>query len=133
MVSNLLYSTVAALLLTLTATAQAEILLDVDTTTQLMYVYDDDELLEVMEVSTGKEGKETPVGEFTILQKKVKHTSSIYKSSMPYMQRLTWDGIAIHQGDISKNYASHGCIRVSSENAAKLYELTKLGTRVYIR
>lgn len=115
------------------APASAEIVLDVDTQTQLMWVYDDDELLEIIEVSTGREGMETPAGEYEILQKRERHRSSIYGSSMPYMQRLTWTGIAIHEGDVSENYASHGCIRVSHENAVKLYGYTKIGTKVYVR
>lgn len=123
----------AAAALAIASPAAAEIILDVDTQAQLMYVYDDDELIEVVEVSTGKEGKETPLGEYVILQKQVKHRSSIYGSSMPYMQRLTWDGIAIHAGDISRNFASHGCIRVASENAKWLYDITKVGTKVYVR
>ena len=98
-----------------------------------MYVYDDEELLEVLPISTGRAGKETPVGEFSILQKREKHVSSIYKSSMPYMQRLTWTGIAIHAGDISEPYTSHGCIRVNYEDAKRLFSMTKNGTRVYVR
>ena len=119
--------------LTLPSLAQSEVILDVDTQAQVVYVYDDDELLEVIPASTGRIGKETPLGEFTILQKREKHISSIYKSSMPYMQRLTWTGIAIHAGDITEPYASHGCIRVSYEDARKLFSMTKNGTKVYVR
>jgi hypothetical protein len=84
-------------------------------------------------VSTGKKGKRTPTGVFTILQRKVDHESSIYKGAkMPHMQRLTWDGIAIHAGRLPGYPASAGCVRVPEDFAEKLYSVTSIGTTVII-
>lgn len=100
---------------------------------QRAFVYRGGALIAASTVSTGKEGKETPVGTFTILQKKVMHRSNLYNDApMPYMQRLTWDGIAIHAGDLPGYPASHGCIRVPAEFAKKLYSLTELGAIVTV-
>jgi len=84
-------------------------------------------------VSTGKPGHETPSGVFTILQKHVEHYSSKYDSApMPYMQRLTWYGVALHAGNLPGYPASHGCIRLPSGFAKLLYGATKLGMTVVI-
>src|SRR5580704_3728151 len=84
-------------------------------------------------VSTGKQGKKTPTGVFTVLQKKVQHESSIYKGAqMPHMQRLTWTGIALHAGNLPGYPASAGCVRLPVDFAAKLYTVTTLGTTVII-
>ncbi len=84
-------------------------------------------------VSTGKADKATPTGVFTILQKKVDHTSSIYKGAkMPHMQRLTWSGVALHAGHLPGYPASAGCVRMPVDFAAKLYSVTTNGTTVII-
>ncbi len=84
-------------------------------------------------VSTGKANKRTPTGVFTVLQKKVDHTSSIYKGAkMPHMQRLTWSGIALHAGHLPGYPASAGCVRMPVDFAAKLYSVTTNGTTVII-
>src|SRR6202045_4979474 len=84
-------------------------------------------------VSTGKPGKKTPTGVFTVLQKKVHHESSIYKGAkMPHMQRLTWTGIALHAGHLPGYPASAGCVRLPVDFAAKLYPVTNLGTTVIV-
>ena len=84
-------------------------------------------------VSTGKAGHTTPTGVFTILQKQIKHYSSKYDSApMPYMQRLTWEGVALHAGNLPGYPASHGCIRLPSTFAKLLYGTTKLGMTVVI-
>jgi hypothetical protein len=84
-------------------------------------------------ISTGTKGHTTPTGVFTILQKKVDHESSIYKGAkMPHMQRLTWTGIAMHAGNLPGYPASHGCVRLPSDFAMKLYSVTTLGTTVII-
>src|SRR5262249_10518381 len=84
-------------------------------------------------VSTGAEGHPTPTGIFTILQKKVDHESSIYKGAkMPYMQRLTWDGIAMHAGRLPGYPASKGCVRLPVDFAEKLYSVTSSGTTVIV-
>lgn len=100
---------------------------------QKLYVYRAATLVAVSSVSTGKTGHETPVGEFTILQKKVDHTSNRYDDApMPYMQRITWDGVAIHAGRDPGYAASHGCMRVPIAFAKRLYAVTRLGAQVLI-
>ena len=100
---------------------------------QRAYVYRGGQMIAAATVSTGRDGKETPSGTFTILQKKVDHRSNLYDSApMPFMQRLTWDGVAIHAGKNPGFPASHGCIRVPTAFARKLYEVTALGTEVTV-
>lgn len=100
---------------------------------QRMHVYRGGELIAASTVSTGKEGKETPVGEYPILQKRVMHHSNLYDSApMPFMQRLTWDGIALHAGANPGYPASHGCIRLPKQFAQKLFGATSLGAVVYV-
>jgi hypothetical protein len=100
---------------------------------QRAYVYRDGTLIGVSTVSTGKAGKETPVGEFTILQKKPFHRSNLYSNApMPWMQRLTWTGIALHAGHLPGYPASHGCIRLPAAFARRLYDLTDLGATVSV-
>jgi hypothetical protein len=100
---------------------------------QRMYVYRNGLLIGVTTVSTGTKGRETPTGVFTVLQKKVRHFSNLYNSApMPYMQRLTWDGIAMHAGKLPGYPASHGCIRLPMAFAKLLYPVTRLGMTVVI-
>ncbi|WP_157217097.1 L,D-transpeptidase family protein [Flavisphingomonas formosensis] len=100
---------------------------------QLAWVYRGGTQIGVTTVSTGKVGHETPTGSFSILQKAVMHRSNLYNSApMPYMQRLTWDGIALHAGQISGQPASHGCVRLPSAFAPLLYKATSLGATVVI-
>lgn len=84
-------------------------------------------------VSTGSAGHETPTGVFTILQKQVEHYSSKYDNApMPYMQRLTWQGVALHAGKLPGYPASHGCIRLPAGFAQRLYRETGVGMTVVI-
>ena len=84
-------------------------------------------------VSTGRPGYRTPTGVFTILQKHVEHYSTTYDNApMPYMQRLTWRGIALHAGQLPGYPASHGCIRLPNGFARLLYGVTRLGMTVVI-
>ena len=84
-------------------------------------------------VSTGQTGYETPVGVFSLLQKQEEHYSNIYDdASMPFMQRITWSGIALHAGVLPGYPASHGCIRMSYDFAQQLFPLTRLGLRVVV-
>ena len=100
---------------------------------QILYVYRNGVRIGHSTVSSGKPGKATPTGVFTILQKKVRHESSIYKGAkMPHMQRLTWSGIALHAGYLPGYPASAGCVRMPVDFAAKLYSVTGLGTTVII-
>jgi len=100
---------------------------------QLAYVYRGDTLIGMSTVSTGKEGHETPTGSFSILQKRERHFSNRYNNApMPFMQRLTWDGIALHAGAIPGTPASHGCVRFPIAFARHLYRVTELGAKVHI-
>jgi lipoprotein-anchoring transpeptidase ErfK/SrfK len=100
---------------------------------QKAYVFRGGELVTTSRVSTGKPGHRTPVGTFSILQKAVHHHSSKYDNApMPYMQRLTSYGIALHAGHVPGYPASHGCIRLPRSFAKKLYGLTDVGTKVTV-
>jgi hypothetical protein len=100
---------------------------------QKLFVYRNGVSIGGSTVSTGKAGHPTPTGVFTILQKKVDHESSTYKGAkMPHMQRLTWDGIAMHAGRLPGYPASHGCVRLPEEFAEKLYSVTKCGTTIIV-
>jgi hypothetical protein len=100
---------------------------------QTAWVFRGSELVATTPVSTGKKGYETPVGRFRILQKKVEHYSSKYDNApMPYMQRLTSYGVALHAGRVPGYPASHGCIRLPHGFARKLYNMTSGSTRVTV-
>ncbi|WP_109809515.1 L,D-transpeptidase family protein [Sphingosinithalassobacter portus] len=100
---------------------------------QRAYVYRGGLLIGVATVSTGMAGHETPTGEFPILQKAEFHRSNIYSNApMPFMQRLTWDGIALHAGHNPGRPASHGCIRLPREFARRLFRMTERGSLVTI-
>ncbi len=84
-------------------------------------------------VSTGISGRETPAGIFSIVQKEEYHRSNLYDdASMPFMERITWSGIALHAGVLPGYPASHGCVRMPENFAEKLYGLTEVGMRVMI-
>jgi hypothetical protein len=84
-------------------------------------------------VSTGATGYETPAGVFSIVQKKEMHESNLYEDGkMPFMQRITWTGIALHAGVLPGRPASHGCVRMPPQFAEQLFPLTDLGMRVVI-
>lgn len=100
---------------------------------QRAYVFEGSRLIASSRVSTGRRGHATPVGSFRILEKKVKHRSNRYANApMPYMQRLTYYGIALHAGHLPGYPASHGCIRLPWGFARKLYNLTERGTVVTV-
>ncbi|MCF6312487.1 MAG: L,D-transpeptidase [Verrucomicrobiales bacterium] len=100
---------------------------------QIAYVYRNGINIARSTVSTGKSGHDTPTGVFTILQRHVDHESSIYKGAkMPYMQRLTWGGIAMHAGNLPGYPASHGCVRLPYEFSKKLFTVTQNGSTVVI-
>ena len=84
-------------------------------------------------VSTGTKGRETPAGVFAIVEKKEDHRSNMYDDAhMPHMQRITWNGIALHGGPLPGYAASHGCIRMPFGFADKLFPKTRIGMRVII-
>jgi L,D-transpeptidase catalytic domain len=84
-------------------------------------------------VSTGVLGHPTPMGVFSVIEKDRYHNSNIYSGApMPYMQRITWSGVALHEGVLPGHPASHGCIRMSHDFAMRLWPITKLGVRVIV-
>jgi hypothetical protein len=102
-------------------------------TEQVAYVYRNGIRIARSSVSTGRPGHPTPTGVFTILEKEVHHTSSIYKGAeMPYMERVTWGGIALHAGDLPGYPDSHGCVRLPLEFSKLLFGVTMKGATVII-
>ncbi|MEZ2130295.1 MULTISPECIES: L,D-transpeptidase family protein [unclassified Sinorhizobium] len=101
---------------------------------QSLVVYDGSTVVATSKVSTGKDGHHTPSGIFSILEKERYHESNIYSNSpMPFMQRLTWSGIALHESSFVPGYpASHGCVRMPKAFAKMLYEMTERGVHVII-
>lgn len=101
--------------------------------TQRAYAYRNGVRIGASTVSSGKPGHKTPTGVFTILQKNKDHKSNLYNNApMPYMQRLTWDGIALHAGNLPGYPASHGCIRLPLEFSKRLFEASHLGMTVVV-
>ena len=101
---------------------------------QELKIYDGGVVVATSRVSTGKAGHSTPTGIFSILEKKRTHFSNIYDSApMPFMQRLTWSGIALHASNSVPSYpASHGCVRLPQAFAAKVYGITRTGDTVVV-
>lgn len=100
---------------------------------QRIYVFDGSTLVAFSTMSSGKKGHATPTGSFPILQKNIDHKSNLYNDApMPYMQRLTWDGIALHAGHIPGYPASHGCLRLPMPFAKSLFGITKMNQVVTI-
>ena len=100
---------------------------------QRIYVFDGGTLVAFSTMSSGKKGHATPTGSFKILQKNIDHKSNLYNDApMPYMQRLTWDGIALHAGHIPGYPASHGCLRLPLAFAKSLYSITKMDQTVIV-
>ncbi|UZK70012.1 L,D-transpeptidase [Sphingomonas sp. S1-29] len=100
---------------------------------QRAYVYRNGVVIGVSTASTGTPANATPTGVFTILQKKVDHVSNLYDDApMPFMQRLTWGGVALHAGKVPGYPASHGCIRLPAAFARLLYGVTTRGMTVII-
>ena len=100
---------------------------------QMAYLYRGGELIAASTISSGKPGNDTPTGIFPIKEKKVMHRSRKYDNApMPHMQRLDDYGIALHAGYLPGRPASHGCVRLPAEFAAKLFRVTDVGTKVLI-
>jgi hypothetical protein len=100
---------------------------------QRVSLFDNGALIARSSVSTGTQGHPTPLGVFSVISKQRWHRSNIYSAApMPYMQRITWSGIALHAGVVPGHPASHGCIRLKNDFAIRLWHLSKRGTRVII-
>lgn len=96
-------------------------------------LYANGQLVAHTPISSGTASHPTPTGVFSVIQKNRHHRSNIYSGApMPYMQRLTWSGIALHQGQLPGYPASHGCIRLPGDFANFLWRTTKLGARVIV-
>src|SRR5512132_3344644 len=112
---------------------EGPLLIVASVTEQVAYVYRNGIRIARSSVSTGRPGHPTPTGVFTILEKEVHHTSSIYKgAAMPYMERVTWGGIALHAGDLPGYPDSHGCVRLPLEFSKLLFGVTMKGATVII-
>jgi hypothetical protein len=84
-------------------------------------------------VSTGTTGRETPAGVFAVVEKDIDHHSTMYDDAwMPHMQRITWNGVALHGGPLPGYAASHGCVRMPFDFADKMFDKTRIGMRVII-
>jgi lipoprotein-anchoring transpeptidase ErfK/SrfK len=100
---------------------------------QKLSLYDQTGRVLTSPISSGQSGHRTPTGVFSVIQKNRYHESNIYSGApMPFMQRITWSGIAMHEGRLPGYPASHGCIRLPGAVAAKLFEMSKLGMRVVV-
>ena len=112
---------------------QTPLLLVVSLDKQQMSVYSEGKLLEQSKVSTGTSSDPTPSGVFAVIEKAERHFSNIYRGApMPFMQRLTMSGVALHSGHVTGRPASHGCVRLPHEYARRLFKATKLGVRVIV-
>jgi hypothetical protein len=112
---------------------EGPLLIVASTTEQVAYVYRNGIRIARSSVSTGRPGHRTPTGVFTILEKEVHHTSSIYKGAeMPFMERVTWGGIALHAGNLPGYPDSHGCVRLPLEFSKLLFGVTMKGATVII-
>jgi lipoprotein-anchoring transpeptidase ErfK/SrfK len=115
------------------ASSKDGVLIVVSLASQKAFVFKDGELWGSTAVSTGKKGKRTPVGRYSILEKQVHHRSRTYDNApMPYMQRLTWGGVALHAGHVTGRPASHGCIRLPRSFAKRLYNLTDFSSTTVV-
>ena len=115
------------------AKPQGPLIISISIDQQKIRVYDSNGLFAEDKVSTGMKGHPTPMGVFSIIQKHKMHHSNIYSGApMPYMQRITWSGVAMHQGVLPGYPASHGCIRMPMAFAVKMWNWTKMGARVLV-
>jgi hypothetical protein len=113
--------------------AGAPIMAVVSLRSQQITVYDAKGWILRAPVSSGQKGRETPAGIFSVIEKQAEHYSNLYDDAyMPHMQRITWSGIALHGGPLPGYAASHGCIRMPYDFAARLFDETRLGMRVIV-
>jgi lipoprotein-anchoring transpeptidase ErfK/SrfK len=116
-----------------TIPAEGETRVVIDRLTQMAYVYRADQLVGATTVSTARQGYITPLGEWTILEKRPFYRSRKYDNApMPFMQRIDDYGVALHGGGTPGRPESHGCIHLPNKFAQKLFGLTKVGSKVVI-
>ena len=115
------------------AKPQGPLIIAISINQQKVRVYDANGFFAESPVSTGTKSHPTPMGVFSIIQKHKMHHSNIYSGApMPFMQRITWSGVAMHAGALPGYPASHGCIRMPMAFAAKMWNWTKMGARVIV-
>jgi hypothetical protein len=114
------------------AAADGPVRIFVDLDTELLHVFRAGTEIGRARIIYGSEDHPTPTGTFRILQKREDHVSNLYNAPMPYMMRLTWDGVAIHATDVRGRFATHGCIGVPEEFAALLFGEAGIGTGVVV-
>lgn len=112
---------------------QGPVIISISIAQQKLRLYDANGLYAETPISTGMPGHPTPMGVFSIIQKQKFHRSNIYSGApMPFMQRITWSGVAMHAGVLPGHPASHGCIRMPMDFAVKMYGWTRMGARVIV-
>lgn len=109
-----------------------ELVITVDLAAQVLSVFRGGYEIGAAAILYGADAKPTPLGIYPITQKDADHVSNIYHAPMPYMLRLTNDGVAIHASDVQDGYMTHGCIGVPLSFARKLFGAAKLGDRVIV-
>jgi lipoprotein-anchoring transpeptidase ErfK/SrfK len=115
------------------AKPQGPLIISISIAQQRLRIYDANGLFAESPVSSGMPGHSTPMGVFSVIQKQKFHQSNIYSGApMPFMQRITWSGIALHAGVLPGHPASHGCIRMPTAFAVKMYGWTRMGARVIV-
>ncbi len=115
------------------AKPQGPLLVAVSINKQQLKIYDANGVFAEAPVSTGMKGHSTPMGVFSVIQKQKYHRSNIYSGApMPFMQRITWSGVALHAGVLPGYPASHGCIRMPAGFAIRMYGWTRMGSRVLV-
>jgi lipoprotein-anchoring transpeptidase ErfK/SrfK len=115
------------------AKPQGPLIIAISIQKQSLKIYDANGLFAETPISTGMKGHPTPMGVFSVIQKQRFHRSNIYSDApMPYMQRITWSGVAMHAGVLPGYPASHGCIRMPMAFAVKMWNWTRMGARVVV-
>ncbi len=114
------------------AAPQGPVVITVDLAAQVVSIFRDGYEIGTAAIIYGADNMPTPLGVFPILQKDADHVSNLYDAPMPYMLRLTNDGVAIHASDVQYGNATHGCIGVPTGFARKLFNATRIGDRVIV-
>ena len=114
------------------APATGTIVITVDLAAQVLSVFRDGHEIGAAAVLFGADAKPTPLGVYPITQKDADHVSNIYHAPMPYMLRMTNDGISIHASEVAEGYMTHGCIGIPKPFAKKLFDTVKLGDKVIV-
>jgi lipoprotein-anchoring transpeptidase ErfK/SrfK len=115
------------------APADGPVVITVDLEAQVLSIFRGGYEIGAAAILYGRDDKPTPLGAFPITQKSARHVSNLYGTPMPYMMRMTDDGISIHGSDsVAPGFATHGCVAVPTAFAKKLFEAAKLGDIVIV-